>query len=361
VTPDAKVKDHFVIVDAVGVCEEDKTDSRPLEKKPSVSFEKLLQAIALGNTDPDVISSVAGRMARMERQLSKEEHGEIRKLSGGKSVMQLTMDLVNAVNPDRHVELAKEQAKAAPTEEQIKKAAATMIKEAVKPLHNPELRNLLVDLKKRNEQTIDHVSQDQVIEAGFNQDALDRAKGMVQSFEQFIKDNKDEITALQVLYSVPYKARLKYEDVKDLASRIEKPPHLWRVDSLWNAYAALEKPKVKGASAHHILTDLVSLVRFAMHRDSELVPFPERVNANFQKWLTQTIRHSRQSGNPEFTKEQIHWLEMIRDHIAANLVIEVEDFDYAPFSQQGGLGKVHQVFGDDLNKMLDELNGVLAA
>jgi type I restriction enzyme R subunit len=241
VTREARVKDHFVIIDAVGVCEEDKTDSRPLEKKPSVPFEKLLQAIALGNTDPDVISSVAGRMARMERRLSKEEVAQIRKMSGGKSIKELTLSLVDAVNPDRHVELAKEQAKAEPTEEQVKKAAVLMIKEAVKPLYNPDLRNLLVELKKKNEQTIDHVSQDQVIEAGFSQDALDRAKGMVQSFEQFIKDNKDEITALQVLYSMPYKARLKFEDVKDLADRIEKPPHLWRVDSLWNAYAALEK------------------------------------------------------------------------------------------------------------------------
>jgi type I restriction enzyme R subunit len=361
VTPDARVKDHFVIVDAVGVCEEDKTDSRPLEKKPSVSFEKLLQAIALGNTDPDVISSVAGRMARMERQLSKEEMSEVRKLSGGKSIKELTLSLVNAVNPDKHVELAKEQAKGRPTEEQIKKAAVTMIKEAVTPLHNPELRNLLVELKKKNEQTIDHVSQDQVIEAGFSEDALGRARGMVQSFEQFIKDNKDEITALQILYSVPYKARLRYDDVKDLAERIEKPPHLWRVNSLWNAYAALEKSKVKGASAHHILTDLVSLVRFAIHRDNELVPFPERVNANFEKWLSDSIRHSRGSGNPEFTKEQIRWLEMIRDHIAANLSIETEDFDYSPFAQHGGLGKLHMIFGKNYAKILDELSEALVA
>ena len=170
-----------------------------------------------------------------------------------------------------------------------------LIQEAVKPLHNPELRKLLVELKKKSEQTIDVVSKDRVIEAGFSAQALEKAKGLVQSFEQFIKDHKDEITALQVLYSMPYKQRLRYEDIKDLASRIEKPPHQWRVDNLWNAYAALEKSKVKGASAPHILTDLVSLVRFAMHRDDELVPFPERVNANFEKWMAGHTRqvHSR--------------------------------------------------------------------
>jgi type I restriction enzyme R subunit len=191
-----------------------------------------------------------------------------------------------------------------------------------------------------------------------------------------------------VLYSKPYKQRLRYEDIKDLASRIEKPPHQWRVDNLWNAYAALEKSKVKGASAPHILTDLVSLVRFAMHRDDELVPFPERVNANFDKWMAeqQTLPrpqgegrgeggsnqiHPRplgertevrgDSGSSRFTQEQIRWLEMIRDHIAANLAIDVDDFDFAPFAQQGGLGKVHQVFGSDLNGILEELNTTLAA
>ena len=68
VTPDATVKDHFVIVDAVGVCEQDKTDSRPMEQKPTVSFAKLLQAVAFGNTEDEVLTSLAGRLARMEHR-----------------------------------------------------------------------------------------------------------------------------------------------------------------------------------------------------------------------------------------------------------------------------------------------------
>ncbi len=354
VTPDAKAKDHFIIVDAVGVCEQDKTDSRPMEKKPSVSFEKLLQSVSLGNIEPEVISSIAVRMARMEHVISAEDQTEIRKLAD-KSLKILCAGLITAIDPDRHVERAKldNPGVAEPNEAQIQKAAAKLIQEAVKSLHNPKLRELLVELKKKSEQIIDVVSKDELKSAGFDAQALERAKGLVQSFEQFIKDHKDEITALQVLYSMPYKQRLRYEDIKDLANRIEKPPHQWRVDNLWNAYAALEKSKVKGASAPHILTDLVSLVRFAMHRDDELVPFPERVAANFEKWIA--------GHNDKFIPEQRHWLEMIRDHIAANLGIEADDFDLAPFAQEGGIGRVHQIFGDDLNKILDELNGVLAA
>jgi type I restriction enzyme R subunit len=355
VTPDAKTKDHYVIVDAVGVCERDKTDSKPMDRKKSVSFEKLLQAVSLGNTEPDVISSIAVRIARLNKNLTEEDNSKIIEHTDGKSLGGLTSDLVNAINPDKQVEHAKEDNPDVEklTDEQIQQAAKNLIKNAVKPLHNPTLRNLLIELKKKNEQAIDHVSQDQVIEAGFSAEALDKAKGMIESFKKFIEDNKDEITALQILYSRPYKMRLRFEDIKELADTINKPPHLWTENNLWMAYAALEKSKVRGASGPHILTDLVSLVRFALDQENELVPFPEKVDANFNAWIAQQGK--------KFTEEQLNWLEMIRDHIAGNLSIETDDFEYAPFSQEGGLGKIYQLFGDELNDILDELNEALAA
>jgi len=356
VTPDAPSKERFVIVDAVGVCDQDMTDSRPMDQKKSVPFEKLLQAVALGNKEPEVISSIAVRLARLNKRLSADEHKQIEKLAG-MPLHDLTADLVNALNPDRHIEQAKREGPtgADPTDAQVGQSATKLIEQAIKPLHNPDLRNLLDRLRAENEQTIDTVSQDRVLEAGFSQDALDRARTLVQSFEQFIKDNKDEITALQILYSKPYKSRLKFDDVKDLADRIQAPPRLWTESQLWQAYAALEKSKVKGASTRRILTDLVSLVRLAVHQDKELVPFPELVNANFNSWLAQ------QEKLKKFTTEQRHWLEMIRDHVAANLSIEKDDFELAPFNREGGLGKVHQLFGGELNAIIEELNGVLAA
>jgi type I restriction enzyme R subunit len=355
VTPDAKTKDHYIIVDAVGVCERDKSDSKPMDRKKSVSFEKLLQAVSLGNTEPDVISSIAVRIASINKNLTEEDSSKIKKLTHGKSLGGLTSDLVNAINPDKQVERAKEDNPGVdkPTEEQIQQAAKNLIKNAVKPLHNPELRDLLIEIKKKNEQTVDHVSQDQVIEAGFSAEALEKAKGMIESFKKFIEENKDEITALQILYSLPYKSRLRFEDIKELADAIKKPPHLWTENNLWMAYAALEKSKVRGASGPHILTDLVSLVRFALDQENELVPFPEKVDANFRAWLAQQEK--------DFSEEQVRWLEMIRDHIAGNLSIETDDFEYAPFSQEGGIGKVHQLFGDELNDILEELNEALAA
>ena len=350
VTPDAIAKDHFVVVDAVGVCEQDMTDSSPMEQKPGVSFEKLLQAVAFGNTEEDVLTTLAGRLARMEHRLSPEDDRRIRELSGGLSVKELSHRIIESIDPDRY-----------PSDKEAKQARI----EAVKALCDPRLREALFEIKKNNEIVIDTVSADEVLEFGFSKDALDRARGMVQSFEQFIKDNKDEITALQILYSKPYKQRLNFESIKELADAIQKPPYLWSETQLWNAYAALEKSKVKGASSKRILTDLVSLVRFAMHQENELVPFPERVNTNFKAWLATQARHSGENRNPEnsygFSPEQLHWLEMIRDHIAANLSIETDDFELPPFTQEGGLGKVHQIFGDKLNRIIEELNEKLAA
>ena len=367
VTPDAPGKDHFVIVDAVGVCEQDQTDSLPMERKKNVGFEKLLQAVAFGNCEIDVISSVAARLARLEKKLTPQEQQQVTELTVGKSLKELTGDLVAALDPDRHLAAAqKASGQQEPEAKQVRQAAARILGEAAKPLCDPKLREMLFAIKKKNEQVIDTVSLDAVIFSGFTQE---KARGVVESFEQFIAENRDEITALQVLYSKPFKQRLRFEDVRELAEKLvaqveqlriyQTHPQGWekRVpDELWAAYQKLEAGKVRGAAANHILTDLVSLVRFAMHQENELVPFPDKVQVNFRAWIEQ-----QQASGKRFTDEQRKWLEMIRDHIIANLQIETEDFDYAPFAQEGGIGRVWQIFGDDLTLILDELNEALAA
>jgi type I restriction enzyme R subunit len=104
------------------------------------------------------------------------------------------------------------------------------------------------------------------------------------------------------------------------------------------------------------VTDLVTLVRFALHEDDELVPFPERVAERYRAWLLQQENQGR-----EFTPEQLAWLERIRDTIAASLGITRHDFQYAPFAERGGLGKAVELFGERLDPLLDELTDVLAA
>lgn len=358
VTSDAKTKDHFIIVDAVGVCEQDKSDSRPMDRKKFVSFEKLLQAVSLGSTEPAVISSVAVRLSSINRKLTDKDQKAIKALNNGHPLKKLTADLVAALNPDHHIEKAKAMfPEAIEISEQQKKAAAVLvIQNAARPLLDPNLRNKLIELKKKNEQTIDHVSEDQLISAGFDANALGKAKGVIDSFKAFIEENKNEITALQIIYNRPYKTRLHTDELQELADTIRKPPHHLTEDKLWQAYAVLAKDKVRGVNARHILTDLVSLVRFALDQDNELVPFADRVNANFSAWLAQQANNGRR-----FTPDQEKWLDMIRDHIAGNHSIESDNFEYPPFIQNGGLGRFYETFGDDYLLVLDELNNHLVA
>lgn len=336
-------KDHFVIVDCVGVCERDKTDSRPMDAKKSVPLDKLLQAVSLGNVEDDVLSSIAARLARLDKDASEADRAKVVELSGGKTLRDLARGIVDALNIDA-------------TQDMPPAEADQRLKDATKPFAEPALREQLLKMKQKADLVIDTVTQDSLLHAGFSEGS-DRATALVQSFEDFIKQHKDEITALQILYSRPTRAPLKFEDVKALADALHAPPLNIDEGALWQAYATLRKDKVKGATQRRLLTDLVSLVRFAMQQTNELVPYPERVQANFKAWLAQ---HQQSSGSA-FNTEQQHWLEMIRDHIAANLGIEIDDFEYAPFNAQGGLGKVYQLFGAGLPKVIEELNRELAA
>ena len=197
VTGDARGKTHFVIVDAVGVTETQKSDTQPLERRRTVAFDKLLNSIALGVRDEDSLSSLAGRLARFDRTLEADDRKKIEEAAGGTPLKTLINRLLDAVDPDRQVEKAKEMFTTdAPGEEQRAQAARVLADEACRPFDDPALRNLIVDIKQRNEITIDTVSIDTVLYAGPDDRADGRAAQVVQSFREFIEEHKDEITAL---------------------------------------------------------------------------------------------------------------------------------------------------------------------
>ena len=357
VTPDARAKTRFVIVDAVGVTETPLMDTAPLERKPTVAFDKLLNQIALGRRDPDVVSSVASRLARLARQITREDRAYLEEAAGGVKLDDLVHGLVQALDPDRHWHAAREAtATDAPSQQDVDVAARRLVDAAVEPLAtNPKLREMLIEVRRSYEQAIDEVSKDVVTEAGYSADAADRAKAIVRSFQEFIEKYKDEVTALQILYSRPYKQRLTFKNIKDLAHAIAKPPYNLTPERVWQAYEALEKSRVRGAGGR-VLTDLVSLVRFELHQDGELVPFPALVDQRFEDWL----RHQETAGRA-FTLEQRQWLEAIRDHVATSLGVTREDFELSPFVERGGLGKAVNLFGRNLDPLLEEMTEALAA
>jgi type I restriction enzyme R subunit len=361
VTSDAKGKDRFVVVDCVGICESGLVETQSLERLPqSTTLNSLMDSVGFGSTDPDVVSTLAGRLARLSRKLGAPELERIREVAGA-DLMDLVRGMVEALDPDRQIEAARKAEGlpegAEPSPAQVKKAAEHMLKEAVAPLaRNPALRQEILTLKQRAEQTIDVLSKDRVLEAGYSPEAKEKAKAVVESFEKFLEENKDQITALQVMYSKPWAKRLTYKNIKSLAQAIEATPRAWTSEGLWRAYETLHGSKVKGASVQRLLTDIVSLVRYALHQEDELVPFPERVEARFENWVAQQENRGR-----KFTAEQREWLVLIKDQVATSFKVERDDFEDVPFNQKGGLGKVARVFGAELDGLLDELNEVLVA
>lgn len=227
-----------------------------------------------------------------------------------------------------------------------------MADEVVKPFHNPDLRVKIEELRRNTEQIIDD-SVDELIDAGYDEE---KAQNLIKSFKKFIEDHKDELTAIQLIYNQPYRQRhLSYEQIEKLAEEIEQPPYNIAPIELWKAYEQLEKAKVKGTPVR-LLTNIISLIRFATGLSDVLEPFPELVDRRFAAWLVQ-----QENAGRIFEKDQLKWLELIKAQIAQNAEMTVDDFEYTPFNREGGLLKARQLFGQDLNTIIDELNGYLIA
>ena len=354
VTPDAHNKDRFVIVDAVGVTETELSDSYSLDRKPTVPFDKLLDLVGMGDRDPEVLSSLASRLARLDRHLTPGDREAIEDASHGLPLQTLVSGLVNAADPDAALDAARQATgQDDPPESAVAEARRQLLEDAAKPFaENPDLRQRLVDIHRSYEQTIDTVSADSLIEAGFSDE---QARANVGSFRQYIEENRDEITALQALYERSYRQRLSYADIKALADALVSPPRSWTTERLWEAYRQLDKSKVRG-SGQRTLADIVSVVRYALGDVEELAPFADGVQERFRGWLAM-----QETAGRSFAGEQVRWLEAIRDHIAGSVSMEMGDFEYAPFNQQGGLGKAYELFGDELPGLLEELNLELVA
>ncbi|MGC9375606.1 MAG: DEAD/DEAH box helicase family protein [Bacteroidales bacterium] len=362
VTPSAvSNKTHFVIVDAIGVCKSVKTESRALERKKSVSLKDLVMNVIMNNRDEDTYTSLAGRLGRIEKQMTAEEKNQFKAIAGGKSIHQVTHELLDAYNPDRAIEETK--AKYPETvnldEQEI---PAERIEESKQELINKagnvftgELLQYIENVKTAHEQIIDTVNLDKVNFAGFSADMEEKAKETINSFEEFIEANKDEIIALRIFYDQPYKRRkFSYQMIKELREKLlQSKPNL-AIMTVWEAYKRLENKQISNPATE--LTALVALVRRAIGLDTGLTRFESTVNNNFKQWV-----FTKNAGNVQFSKEQMEWLRMMKDYMATSMNIEKDDFDNEPFAEKGGLMKVWNIFGDQLEDIVEELNVELIA
>ncbi|MBA3832437.1 MAG: DEAD/DEAH box helicase family protein [Chthoniobacterales bacterium] len=323
---EAQAKTHFVIVDAVGVCESDKTDSRPLDKKPTEKLESILLGIALGKRDEDTLTTLASRLARLEQALDETEKSYITTVTGGKTLSEMARALLQSVDPDAIAEKAAAKAGVEAHEvspEDLEKARGALVMEACSPFDKEVVRTTIADVKKQSEQTIDVTTIDSVIDKGFDAAAKDKAESLVKSFRDYIAEHQSVIDALQILYSRPYKLRLTEPMLKELEKKLRENHAAWTEDRLWDAFAVTAPGKVKGRSQAGRFADLVALVRFALEQQTVLTPFADSVSERFNEWLMDKAK-----AGIVFTSEQLAWLHLMRDQIATSITIERDDLDH---------------------------------
>jgi type I restriction enzyme R subunit len=360
VTPSAVGnKTHFVLVDAVGVSKSLKTDSRPLERKPGVSLKDLLWEVAVGgDTSEDTLTSLANRLTRLEKQLSPAEREQLTRKAEGKTINRVVNDLLDAYNPDKIEERARqmaEQATETVTPVLIEKARETLGREAIAVFDDPAYRDLIESIRRTHDQLIDGVNLDTVTFAGWDASMTDKAETIIQDFKSYLNEHRDQITALQIFYNQPHRRReLTYQMIQEVVEKLKIDRPSLAPFTVWKAYEVVGN--VKGNRPQTELIALVSLIRAVLEIDPELTPYDQTVNRNFQTWVFR-----QQAGSLKFTEEQMTWLRMMKDTIARSIQVDKDDFELSPFVEHGGLGRLWKLFGDRTFPLIDELNESLAA
>ncbi|MTI86588.1 MAG: DEAD/DEAH box helicase [Balneolaceae bacterium] len=348
VTPSAKTdKTHFVIVDAVGVTKSVKTDSRPLERKRTVPLKDLLFGIMMGSEDEDFYTSAANRLARLEQQLDDSDKEDFKEKTG-KSINRVTHELLDAFNPDAIEDLAESEG-IEPDE------ARKQLIEKASSIFTGDIIDYIDNVRKTKEQIIDVVNTDEVTYAGWDKEQKKQAETLVENFKAFLEEHKDEITALSIFYNEPYRRReVTFKMLKEVLDLIKQKKPQMAPLNVWNAWEQVKG--ANGTSPKNELIALVSLIRTASGIDEQLTPYDKTVNKNFQDWI-----FAKHAGKPKFSEEQMNWLRMIKDHIATSVHFSKDDLDYAPFDAKGGIGKMYQLFGDVIDRIIEEMNEELVA
>jgi len=361
-TPTAKYsKDHFVIIDAIGVEQSQKTDSRPLEKAPGVSLKDVLTSIAMGNTSEELLTTLANRLIRLEQQLKDKDKSTFSEKANGLTIKEIVKKLLLAHDPDATEQITTTVKSTmrgfAPIE--IEKAIAIeqqkLIDDAVAVFNSPDLRDFIVDIRKKYDQIIDTVNIDTITNIGWVKDQEESSAVLVDDFKTWIATHKDEITALQIFYAQDYRHRtFTYKMIKDLCEKLKTEKPLLAPLAVWKAYEQLEKTN---GSAKNELIALVSLIRKVAGIDSTLTAYDKTVDKNFQEWIFKKNAGQHNA----FTEAQMQWLRMMKDYVANSFHIDRDDFDLSPFNAEGGLSKMWQLFGEETDAIINELNEVLAA
>jgi len=362
-SPSAKTaKLGYVIVDAVGITESPKMQTRcGGEPKPTIPFKKLLDAVANAETDEDIFQALAGRLIRLDKVLTSKQRDEFKKITDGTSILALAKGLDRAHNIDEvEAQVHEEFPKYDDMSEKEKKECTNQViekrcRDAARLINKKEVRDFLLKVGNVNDQTIDP-ALDRLVSTEIKPFA---ETDVLKSFRDFLENEKmrNEIDALDIIYRQDYKKRpLTEAMIHDLFDKMYEFNASLTQQNIYIAYHTLTKSK----EAFKQLADIIQIIRYEWHQIEELNPFADMVRSKFKAWVFEKNRNAKVKNNP-FTEEQMEWLRMIRDHIAANASISMEALRNGKFLQMGGPMKFLKLFGNDCKSLLNEMNIALAA
>ena len=309
-------KTHFEIYDPVGVYDslEEVNTMQPVSADPKTTFAQLLDGLEVLEDEAHIKNAVAqiiAKLQRVKRRLTKEEIAEFKDLAAGLTVEGFIQKIESL-----------------PAAE----ARNTLLMEA-------SLLEMLDDKHGHGGYTkVISDKQDKFLvrERGFGKNEQ-RPEDYIEAFEDFVKNNVNEIAALNIICTRP--KELTHETLKSLRMALAQ-----------NGFTTQQlNTAVSEITSEEITADIISLVRrYAI--GSPLVSHQARIRRAVDKL--------KKAHN--FSRVELNWLSRIESYLLNESVMNVKVFDEDErFKTNGGYKRLNQIFRNNLEGIITELNEYL--
>lgn len=311
VTPNAFSKDLYYLVDAVGVTEMVHTIPQPggPTPPPYPTLKELLEKLAHGDVCDDNLILLANRLSRIDSKAKQIEKDKFVRIAGV-AMKDMASRIFSVLNPETNTLPPYLDINEPNTERKA------LVKELAE---NYEAREYLCELNAGYVKTL-MPGEDNLISKGFTQE---EAKQAVDAFEEYVNTHRDEIEALQLIYSGKPVNRSMLEE---LAKTLQRANMQFEPHRLWNSYALVysdtqgkvKRFKNEEREQRNLLTNLIQLVRFAYRQIERLDTLYNAAGQYFNLWCGQVQR--------ELTNEQKEIFAHIKDYIVANDSCTINDY-----------------------------------
>ena len=316
VTPTAFSKDCFYLVDAVGVTEHEMTIPTATDEPTTkiITLKELLERISHGYIPDEYLKRLAATLARIYNKADDSQRKEFTRLSHD-DMKELSARIYDALEKGTLPPFVSTEK---PNLER---------KGLVSPLANhADARRYLLILAAGFVNTL-MPGEDTLISKGFS---IEEAKNTTEAFEEFCRENADEIEALRIIYNNEGEP-ITYSMLKDLEHKLKMANNHFAPKQIWNSYAVLSPGKVKRSTTKEesdALTNIIQLLRFAFRQIERLDSVVTTSKQYFNLWLGQNQR--------EITDKQREVISRIVDYIASNGACTVKDIseDDATYAAQ---------------------------